>query len=131
MVFEMHLDHVALANPDEFAGHLAAEGPEGVADAVRQASLDLRDLQMHDHFGCMVAAYGGWHRRRVSQDGVFGADNFRMCILITARAPGGYSQEHGCCSNKGALRYGFHLLASIHRVVQSTNKPRLGLNIQD
>ena len=109
MIFEVHLDQIALANTHEFAGHLASEGPERVGDAVRQASLDLLDLQVHDDFGCMVAVYGGRHRGRIGQDGLFGTDNFRPCILVAARAPCGQGQKHGCGSNKGAFCGSFHV----------------------
>ena len=51
----MHLDLVALAYADEFAGHVAAEGPEGVADAVGELSHDFPHFEMHDDLGGTVA----------------------------------------------------------------------------
>ncbi len=66
MIVEMHLDLVALADADELAGHMAAEGPEGVADAVGEPSHDFPHFEMHDDLGGMVA---------MDRRGTFGASS--------------------------------------------------------
>jgi hypothetical protein len=55
MIVEMHLDLVALADANELAGHVAAEGPEGIADAVSKPPLQLANLEMDDDLGRMIA----------------------------------------------------------------------------
>jgi hypothetical protein len=54
MIVAMHLDLVALADADELAGHMAAEGPEGVADAAGEPPHDFPHFEMHDDLGGMV-----------------------------------------------------------------------------
>jgi hypothetical protein len=51
VVVEVELDLVADPYPDKLAGHAAAEGPEGVVHAVRQAARDLAGLEVHHHAG--------------------------------------------------------------------------------
>ena len=84
MIVEMHLDLVALADADELAGHVAAEGPEGVADAVGEPSLELPDFQMHDDLGRVIAMDRRRHVRRVGQDRVLLADD-RLGEIVLAR----------------------------------------------
>ena len=66
---EFHL--VPFADADEFSGHIAAEGPKDVLNAVGQAFANFLDFEIDDDFGFLLS--GEW-RGDVwggSQDGVF------------------------------------------------------------
>ena len=93
MVVEMHLDQIALAHADEFAGNLAAEGPERIADAIGQPAFDFLDLEMDDHLGRVLARDGRRNVGRVGEDGVFLADDFFGGVFLAAGAPGRRGQK--------------------------------------
>ena len=84
MIVEMHLDQIALAHADEFAGNLAAESPEGIADAIGQPAFDFLDFEMDDHLGRVFPRDGRRNRGRVGQDGVFLADDFFGGVFLAA-----------------------------------------------
>jgi hypothetical protein len=120
VIVEMHFDEVTLADADELARHVAAEGPEGIAHAVGEPPLQFADFQVNDDLGRMIAVDRRGHVRRIGQHGVLFADD-RLSEVF--RAGGGESgpreqgegeneerpQDHGRNSSPGvrvALRFG-------------------------
>ena len=67
VVLQVELDRVALAHADELAGHLAAEGPERVVDAVGDRHLDFLHLELDDDFRRLRARHRGRDLRRRRQ----------------------------------------------------------------
>ncbi len=100
MIVEMHLDLVALADTDELAGHMAAEGPERVADAVGEPTFQLSHFQMDDNFRRMIAMDGGRNVGCVAQHGVLDADN-RISEVLLARRRKDRAGEEGRGHNRG------------------------------
>ena len=93
VVVEVELHLVALADADELAGHMTAEGPEGVAHAVGEPSFDFLDLEMHDDLGRVVTGYRRRDVRGVGQDRVLFADD-RVGQVLFARGGIGADGEH-------------------------------------
>ena len=93
MIVEMQLDLVALADADELARHLAAEGPEGIADAVGEPAFDSLHFEMHDHLGRVVAMDRRRHIRRVGENGVFLADDRIVEILFAGGRESGPREQ--------------------------------------
>jgi len=87
-VLKMELDIIALADADELAGDFSAEGPEGIADAIRQPAFDFLDLEIDDHLGGMGALNRRRNQRGVSQDGMLLALDFgQIGCLVCFCAP--------------------------------------------
>ena len=85
VIVEVHLDFVALPDADELAGHVAAERPERVADAVGEPPLELPNFEMHDDLRRMVAINGRRDVGRVGQHGILDADD-RIGEVLLARS---------------------------------------------
>ena len=93
VIVEMHLDLVALADADELAGHMAAEGPEGVADAVGEPPFELPHFEMHDDLRRVVAMDRRRDVRRVGQNGVLLADDRIVEIVFAGGRESGAGDE--------------------------------------
>src|SRR5690606_28839136 len=75
VVVQVELHRVALAHADEAAGHGAAEGPEGVGDALGDLHVDLADLELDLDLGRVVAV---GRRRYVRRRGQHGLDDVAL-----------------------------------------------------
>lgn len=69
VVLEGEIDLVVLAHADKLSGHAAAEGPEGVIDAVGHALDDFDDFQFNFDPCRVVAGDGRRDVRGVGEDG--------------------------------------------------------------
>ena len=93
VIVEMHLDLVALADADELAGHMAAEGPEGIAHAVGEPPFELPHFEMHDDLGRVVAMDRRRDVRRVGENRVLLADDRIVEIVLAGSRVSGPSDE--------------------------------------
>ena len=71
MIVQVKLDEVAFADADETAGHIAAERPEEILDAIGDPLDDFLHFEIHDDLGGVLARDGRRHERRRGQHGLF------------------------------------------------------------
>ena len=75
VIRERELDEVALADADEAAGHITAEGPEEILHAIGQLLHHLAHFELHDDLGGVGAVEGRRHLWGLGQHGDFLADD--------------------------------------------------------
>ena len=113
-VVQVKLHQVALAHPDELAGHHPAEGPEGVFHPVGQPAAQLAGFQMHNHFRRVVARDGRRDMRGDGQDRLLdsGDRNHGRGVFVRAGRDGrGGQRAHQDELEKLGLHHGLLSLA--------------------
>ena len=64
MIAQMKLDEIALTDPDETAGNVAAEGPEQVIHSIGHAFDLFDDFKVDDYLGGCFASDRRWDQGR-------------------------------------------------------------------
>ena len=81
VIEQMKLHLIALADADEAARHVAAEGPKQILDAVRELLDDFAHLEFDDHLRRVPALDRRRDQWRLREDGFFFAGDFRIDAL--------------------------------------------------
>ena len=131
MIVQVKFHLVALADTNEAAGHIAAERPEHILDAIGQALRDFSDFDVHDDLGGLFSCDRRRHVRGLREHcrldaGNFGFNKLRASgwrgglICRGGQLPSGQCEQHGSQGrDAGVYRGSFQHVHNNYSVARS------------